>query len=215
MSPDNSSRSFSPPARLLLLACTLGFFLLAARPAAAQPPGVNHRRGQAAIVQLGSRLPAVAAQHSMAPARLRELFLSDPYLAVDEADNLLFIDEFTPDEAGGAEGTHASAALALQPLADTFRLHSLPGGKTVIYLDFDGHTTTGTSWNGGATIVSAPFSIDADAAFSATELERIQYVWQRVAEDFLPYGVDVTTQDPGVEALRRLGTDDEAWGCAS
>jgi len=215
MSPDNSSRPFSIPARLLLVSCTLGFFLLTVRTAAAQPPGVDHRRGQAAIVQLGSRLPAVAAQHSMAPARLRELFLSDPYLAVDEADNLLFIDEFTPDEAGGAEGTHASAALALQPLADTFRLHSLPGGKTVIYLDFDGHTTTGTSWNGGATIVSAPFSIDADAAFSATELERIQYVWQRVAEDFLPYGVDVTTQDPGVEALRRLGTDDEAWGCAS
>jgi PKD repeat protein len=212
MSPDNSSRSFSSPARLLLVTCALGFFLLIVRPAAAQPPGVNHRRGQAAIVQLGSRLPAVAAQHNMAPARLRELLLSDPYLAVDEADNLLFIDEFTPDEAAGAEGTAGAGALALQPLADTFLLHSLPGATKVIYLDFDGHTTTGTSWNSGAAIVSAPYSIDADTAFSTTELERIQYIWQRVAEDFLPYGVDVTTQDPGVEALRRLGTGDEAWG---
>ena len=91
----------------------------------------------------------------MAPARLRELFLSDPYLAVDEADNLLFIDEFTPDEAAGAAGTAEATALALQPLTDTFRLHSLPGVTKVIYLDFDGHTTSGTAWSGGATIVSA------------------------------------------------------------
>jgi len=212
MSPDNSSRSIGVPARCLLLACIIGILLLISIPAAAQPPGANHRRGQAAISQLASRLPAVAAQHNMAAARLRELFLSDPYLAVDEVDNLLFIDEFTPDETAGAEGTPEGAALALQPLADTFLLHSLRGATKVIYLDFDGHTTTGTSWNSGAAIVSAPYSIDADTAFSATELERIQYIWQRVAEDFLPYGVDVTTQDPGVEALRRLGTGDEAWG---
>jgi len=212
MSPDNSSRSFSTPARRLLLTCTFGCFLLAVQPAAAQPPGLSHARGHAAIAQLAARLPTVAAQHNMAAARLRELFLSDPYLAVDEADNLLFIDEFTPDEAAGAGGAAEATTLALQPLSDTFFLHSLPLATKVIYLDFDGHTTTGTSWTSGATIVSAPYSIDADTAFSATELERIQYIWQRVAEDFLPYGVDVTTQDPGVEALRRLGTGDQAWG---
>ena len=33
-----------------------------------------------------------------------------------------------------------------------------------------------------------------------------------MAEDYLPYGVDVTTQDPGVEALRKSGTGDTAWG---
>ena len=35
-------------------------------------------------------------------------------------------------------------------------------------------------------------------------MDSIQYIWQRVAEDFLPYGVDVTTQDPGIEGLRKL-----------
>ena len=212
MRPDHDSRSVSAPARFVIVAATLGSLLLSASPAAGQPPGAGHRRGQAAIDRLGMRLPAVAAQHSMAPARLRELFLSDPYLAVDDADNLLFIDEFTPDEAAGAEAGVEATALALQPLADTFRLHSLPGVSKVIYLDFDGHTTSGTAWNGGATIVSAPYTIDGDSAFSTTELERIQYIWQRVAEDFLPYGVDVTTEDPGVEALRRSGTGDLAWG---
>ena len=165
-----SSRSVSAPARFVIVAATLGSLLLSALPAAAQPPGVDHRRGQAALDRLGARLPAVAAQHNMAPARLRELFLADPYLAVDEADNLLFIDEFTPDEAAGAAGTAEATALALQPLVDTFLLHSLPGASKVIYLDFDGHTTTGTAWNNGygATIVSAPYTIDGDSRRSAT-----------------------------------------------
>jgi len=170
MRPDQYSRSVSTPARFVIVAAVLGSLLLAALPAGAQPPGAGHRRGQAALDRLGARLPAVAAQHNMAPARLRELFLSDPYLAVDEADNLLFIDEFTPDEAPGAEAGAEATALALQPLADTFRLHSLPGVSKVIYLDFDGHTTSGTAWNGGATIVSAPYTIDGDSAFSPTEL---------------------------------------------
>ena len=118
--------------------------LLAAHPAAAQPPGVEPRRGQAAIARLGARLPAVAAQHNMAPSRLRELFLTDPYLAVDEADNLLFIDEFMPEQAAGAAGTDWQPALApLDPVSDTFFLHSLPGATKVIYLDFNGHTTSG------------------------------------------------------------------------
>jgi hypothetical protein len=192
----------------------VGIVLLAAAPAAAQPPGVNHRRGQAALAHLGARLPAVAAQHSMAPLRLRELFLSDPYLAVDESDNLLFIDEFLPDEADPAPAEMVGTGGGPLDLSKTFLLHSLPGATKFIYLDFDGHTTSGTSWNSGYgdPIVSAPYDTDGVAGFSSTELTRIQYIWQRVAEDYLPYGVDVTTQDPGVEALRKSGTGDTAWG---
>ena len=214
MRPDNSSRSIGLPTRILLVSCIIGILLLISIPAAAQPPGVNHRRGQTALDHLGPRLPAVAAQHNMAAARLRELFLTDPYIAVDEADNLLFIDEFVPEEAGAVAASAVTVSAEALTLADTFFLHSLPRSAKVIYLDFDGHTTTGTAWNNsyGATIVSAPYSIDGDPLFSAAELERIQYIWQRVAEDFLPYGVDVTTQDPGFEALRKYGSGDAAWG---
>ena len=31
----------------------------------------------------------------------------------------------------------------------------------------------------------------------------MQSVWQRVAEDFAPFDVDVTTQDPGVAAIEQ------------
>jgi PKD repeat protein len=214
MSPDTSSRRFRTHAALIILACTIGSLLAAAAPAAAQPPGVNHRRGQTALAHLGARLPAVAAQHSLAPARLRELFLSDPYLAVDDSDNLLFIDEFVPEQADPAPAATVGTGSGQLDLAKTFLLHSLPGAAKVIYLDFDGHSTSGTSWNSGYgdPIVSAPYDIDGVAGFSSTELTRIQYIWQRVAEDYLPYGVDVTTQDPGVEALRKSGTGDTAWG---
>jgi serralysin len=101
-------------------------------------------------------------------------------------------------------------------LADTFCLHSRPKASKTIYLDFNGHTTTGTSWNVQAKreVINTPiFNSDANTAvFSDAELERIQFIWQRVAEDFLPFGVNVTTEDPGEEALINTGGEDNRWG---
>ena len=111
-------------------------------------------------------------------------------------------------------GTTAAAITA----TDAFALHSKPGASKVIYLDFDGHTTTGTSWNSaftaGANIVTPPYSIDTTVSttFSQTELDSIYSIWQRVAEDYAPFDVDVTTQDPGVEALRKTTTTDAQFG---
>lgn len=99
--------------------------------------------------------------------------------------------------------------------AGEFLLHSNPGATKRIFLDFDGHTTTGTQWNiqNGATIISPAYDIDNNTnSFSATELANICEIWERVSEDFLPFDVDVTTQDPGVEALRNTGGSDTQWG---
>ena len=51
-----------------------------------------------------------------------------------------------------------------------------------------------------------------NTSFSTTELARIQGIWQRMAEDFAPFNVDVTTEDPGVEALRKSTSTDTAYG---
>lgn len=96
-------------------------------------------------------------------------------------------------------------------------LNSNPTANHVIYLDFDGSVTSGTSWNsaftGGADIVTPAYDFDGNVAvFGTAELERIQYIWQRVSEDFAPFHVDVTTQEPGLEALRKFGTGDTQWG---
>ncbi|MBE9208688.1 M10 family metallopeptidase C-terminal domain-containing protein [Nostoc sp. LEGE 06077] len=103
-------------------------------------------------------------------------------------------------------------------LSKTFSLNSLLGANQTIYLDFNGHTTSGTYWNtdfaGGANIVTPAFDFDSNAAsFSSTELERIQYIWQRVAEDFSPFNVNVTTQAPtDINDLIKSSSTDTRWG---
>lgn len=100
-------------------------------------------------------------------------------------------------------------------LGDTFRLHSLPGSSYRVHLDFDGHVTTDTAWNGywGATRIESPaFSLDGDGSFSAVELLAMQRIWQQVAEYFAPFNIDVTTEDPGADALALSSAADTAHG---
>ncbi|BAY27612.1 hypothetical protein NIES2100_74370 [Calothrix sp. NIES-2100] len=102
-------------------------------------------------------------------------------------------------------------------LSQTFFLNSLPGANHTIYLDFDGHTTSGTQWNTSkniANIITPSFDIDGNtASFSLAELERIQYIWQRVAEDFIPFNVNVTTQAPAdINDLIKSDSNDKRWG---
>jgi uncharacterized repeat protein (TIGR01451 family) len=101
------------------------------------------------------------------------------------------------------------------PAANTFLLHSDPGAKQVIYLDFNGNVTTGSGWNSASQpqIVTPAFDSDGNAAsFSDQELTEIQRIWQRVMEDYIPFNVDVTTQDPGVAGLTKTNSKDTTWG---
>ena len=54
------------------------------------------------------------------------------------------------------------------PLSDTFALHSRPGATKVIYLDFNGHTTSNTFWNeaftNGNSFTSPAYSIDGSSS---------------------------------------------------
>jgi hypothetical protein len=106
------------------------------------------------------------------------------------------------------------------PTTQTFLLHSRPGATRKVYLDFTGHTTTGTPWNwpaptgwGVASFTTPPFSLDADTAnVSIAEHTAIQTVWRRIAEDFAGYDVDVTTEDPGLQGLLRTSAGDLNYG---
>ena len=108
------------------------------------------------------------------------------------------------------------------PLLDpgfTFLLHSRPSASKIIYLDFDGHTTSGTAWNDatmGSSFYSPAYDIDGNpSSFSDAELTRIQQIWQRVAADFTPFNVDVTTQAPldnSEDWLARSSSTDAYYG---
>lgn len=121
----------------------------------------------------------------------------------------------SPKLAGNAAIASGPSAAPLFPLADTFKLHSLPGATKTIYLDFNGQTVTGTAWNSnGNTLTFEPWSLDATAtaAFTNNELEGIQRIWALVAEDFAPFNVNVTTEEPPLADLINSGGGDTRWG---
>jgi hypothetical protein len=99
--------------------------------------------------------------------------------------------------------------------SQVFNLNSNADANHIIYLDFDGHTTTGTAWNNqyGNSIVTPAFDTDGNtSSFSNDELETIWRIWQRVSEDFSPFNVNVTTQAPSSDRLINSGSGDTQWG---
>ncbi len=102
------------------------------------------------------------------------------------------------------------------PQAQTFLLHSRPSATRKIYLDFTGHTTAGTAWNGAwnnPSFTTPPFTLDADTTtFNTAEHAAIQTVWRQMAEDFAQFDVDVTTEDPGSAGLLRTSAGDVNYG---
>jgi autotransporter-associated beta strand protein len=168
-------------------------------------------RGEDAITKLGSRLPEVAAFYRKNPEELRGLLRQDHTLWVDPQGRLLYICDFQIAEAPVTGQNIGTTDPSPFPPELTFRLHSRPGATKVIYLDFDGHDASTTSW--GADAIARPFDTDGNpATFSSTERDRIVYIWQRVSADYAMYDIDVTTEDPGVEALRKADASDANYG---
>ena len=134
--------------------------------------------GETAIGRLGAKLPEVAAWYGLSPSEFTRTLRQDHSAWIDRQGRLLYIDTF----AEPAQGSEAEAPMAASfPLEETFTLHSRPGAKRVMYLDFDGHTTTGTIWNsesGTDPIISPAYTRDSDPAFSNLELEYIQKMWR-------------------------------------
>lgn len=176
-------------------------------------------RGDAAVLTLGARLPEVAEAYDLKPAQLISLLRADLSLAVDRRGRLHFTEEPVPEGApeAAATGDLPPPGMATPTTANAFALHSLPGSKRTIYLDFRGRVLSNTAWNnefrGGADIVAPPFDTDGNpGSFSESELGTIVKIWQRMAEDFAPFDVDVTTQLTDEGQLTRSSEEDEIFG---
>jgi PKD repeat protein len=169
-------------------------------------------RGSAILGALGRNLPEVARQYRMTEKELGQLCLRDRDLAVDTTGKLLYVCEGSIAKAPTAQQA-ATGALLTYPKEQTFLLHSKPGRSRVLYLDCNGHITSGTSWKSGATFTSPAYDTDGNpASFSDAELSNIQEIWKRVSEDYAPWDVDVTTEEPPIESLRKTTTTDTAFG---
>ena len=177
--------------------------------------------GLKAIAALGKRLPEVAAFYGWTPKMLEEHLRADSELHVTRSGQLFY--------ACGLNCAHGGHPQATEPAMDTasiaptdpapydssqaFLLHSRPGANRVIHLDFDGHTdNTPGFWKAGAASPAYNISGNNPAIFEEDERNHIIEIWQRVAEDYAMFDIDVTTEDPGTEALRKTSSSDAKFG---
>jgi hypothetical protein len=80
-------------------------------------------------------------------------------------------------------------------------LSSRPNATAKLFLDFDGNFLS--NWGSWTNVNTPAYDTDGNyASFSAAEQNAIAEIWQRVAEDFAPFNIDVTTIDPGSRADR-------------
>lgn len=88
------------------------------------------------------------------------------------------------------------------------KLNSYPSAASVIFLDFDGQTVNGTSWNSNGTIYAGPANMSE---------EKIIEVFNRVAEDYRPFNINVTTDStkywsaPAKRRMRAILTITWEW----
>jgi sugar lactone lactonase YvrE len=84
---------------------------------------------------------------------------------------------------------------ALYPLTSIPLLHSNPGAPATIYLDFDGHFEP--VWRTFTNVTIPAYDRDGDpTTFSDSELALIRQAWAKTAEDFAPFNINVTTEQP-------------------
>ncbi len=91
-------------------------------------------------------------------------------------------------------------------------LNSLPGAQHIIYLDFDGYTVSGTSWN-----TSFNSGLAINCASSGYSSAQINTVFNLMAEDYRPFNINVTTDStvfiaaPIRQKMRVLFTPTSSW----
>jgi hypothetical protein len=92
------------------------------------------------------------------------------------------------------------AAVPVSPFPAHLKFHSRPGAPNVLYINFEGETVSNTEWNtvvNRTTIPALPFDTDGNpTTYSDSEQAAIKRIWQRMAEDFAPFNIDVTTERP-------------------
>ncbi|HEX4842923.1 MAG TPA: PKD domain-containing protein [Limnobacter sp.] len=172
----------------------------------------DQSRGEEAAKRLkaSGKLAQWAQYYALKEAEVPALFQRDRTARLDKQGRFFYV-----EPANTARGEFPPAQPTI-PADQTFFLNSNSQSSKTIYLDFNGYTATGTAWNSGynmATINNTPFDLDGvPGSFNATELAAIQTVWKMVAEDFAPFDVNVTTQEPTPDMISRSSATDPIYG---
>jgi hypothetical protein len=173
--------------------------------------------GLTALGKLQSRLGEVAERNGLSEQKLRDTLATDKTSWLDPDGSLFFRE---PGLTEVQKAPEASPRWATEAVAaadgPAFELHSKAGSNRIIYLDFDGHTITGTAWNADKAVdpvnVSAYDTDGNPGTYSTAEQDVVHEVWARVAEDYAAVDVDVTTQQPSQDAINRTSSTDQQYG---
>src|SRR5437667_12263516 len=97
---------------------------------------------------------------------------------------------------------------ALNAKAQVPVLNSYPSASATIFLDFDGYTVNGTSWNWAGPIYCA------GAGLTTAQMTE---VFDRISEDYRPFNINVTTDStkflaaPLAKRMRVVFTVSSSW----
>lgn len=192
-------------------------------PPVAQRIEVNVRRSQRGRLALSAlqktgRINEWGAGYGLSRSQVEQLFNSDNRAYVDKRGSLMFVEHLEPNFAVPPQTNFNNTVIPNQTelLNNVFGLHSRPNSPRKLYLDFNGHVTQGTAWNdsyGLASITHPAFDLDGvPGTLSNAERLAILGIWQRVKEDFAPFDIDVTTEEPPADQMTRSSASDNTFG---
>ncbi|MBL3685715.1 hypothetical protein D3248_01925 [Leucobacter zeae] len=186
----------------------LGSLFIAA-PAMAEDPGANADTNtlKAADAQASAfsapedaKIAAAAELNGIPAAEIKQQ-LKAGEIHVSASGQIAFIDT-------GLHGAVSETVLTKGEIAaipGSPAEGSRPGAPVTIYLDFDGATVENSGWNNPEEGWQESYTFSGSAADQAT-------VWATVAEDYAGFNVNVTTSDPGADALLKTSEDDKNYG---
>jgi len=118
---------------------------------------------------------------------------------VDKHGGVFYLDTEVPEQISQEDLESDPTQVGIAP-TDAFSLHSKPGAENVVYVNFVGFEFSETAWNdytGVSNYQATSYDTDGDDAnFSTSERTAIGEIWHRIAEDYAPFDVDVTTEAP-------------------
>lgn len=225
-SPSTTSRArLATGAALLTLTAAAGL-------AAGSTPGANGAPPEPVTTAAGQRVSAdqvhaAAALIEGTASEVRDLLASDPTTRVLANGRIAYADfESSSVTAAAAEraaqrtdrppadNTPKRAAATRAAARTPIALSSRPSSPRTLYLDFNGERVCDTEWNdaGLPCATYAGYDTDGAAGFNASEQRAVRQIWERVAEDYAPFNINVTTRAPSTSDLTRTSTSDQRYG---
>lgn len=118
------------------------------------------------------------------------------FLRVDDSGAVFYEETVLPEHITQSDLEADPTLEGIDPV-DAFKLHSKPGAANVVYVNFTGFDFSGRGWGGGASYQAQAFDKDNNPnTFSNSERQEIAEIWHRIAEDYAPFDIDVTTEAP-------------------